>query len=278
MADDFDWGSLESDVVDGEFRPATVAPRGPDAKTEKFPCQACRGSGKYRGVRRHQAKAECFACGGKGYFLTSERDRQKARGAYRATKARKLTSARETFDAQFPGVGEYLTEAAKWSPFAAELLGKLGQYGYLTEKQAAAVLSMRAKAEAKRVERQAEQRSQVVDLSPIRAMFETAVKSGYKRPIYRAAGLVITRAPDHGKNPGALYVCTESDDYLGKILGTTYQGKPAEGLTAIAADPRGEAVRYGQRTGTCACCGRTLTAGVSIELGIGPICAEKWGL
>ena len=80
------------------------------------------------------------------------------------------------------------------------------------------------------------------------------------------------------KNPGALYVKTEADEYLGKILGTEYTGKPAPALAAIAADPRGEAIRYGQRTGTCSCCGRDLTAESSVAAGIGPICARKWGI
>jgi hypothetical protein len=110
-------------------------------------------------------------------------------------------------------------------------------------------------------------------------MFETARNSGHKKPIYRAAGLVISRASDHGKNPGALYVKTaEGDEYLGKIIGTDYTGKPAPGLVAIAADPRGEAVRYGKRTGTCSCCGAELSNPKSIAAGIGPICATKWGL
>jgi hypothetical protein len=117
-----------------------------------------------------------------------------------------------------------------------------------------------------------------VDLTAIRTMFEKAVHSGAKRPVYRASGLVINRAPDNGKNPGALYVKTVEDEYLGKILGTTYTGKPAPALAAIAADPRGEAVRYGRATGSCSCCGRELTDPVSIEQGIGPICVTKWGL
>jgi hypothetical protein len=144
----------------------------------------------------------------------------------------------------------------------------------------AAARKMMATVEAKRTERAAEREAttQTVDLTPIRTMFESARESGYKLPIYRAAGLIINRAPDHGKNPGALYVKTEDGDYLGKILGTEYRGRPAPALQAIAADPRGEAVRHGQRTGTCSCCGRTLTDGKSIEAGIGPICASKWGL
>jgi hypothetical protein len=187
---------------------------------------------------------------------------------------------RAAFDAEHPGVAEFLAKAT-WSTFAQELSAKLAQYGFLTEPQLRAVQSMIAKTATKQAERAVEREvnKQTVDLAPIRAMFETARGNGYKTPIYRAAGLVISRAPDTGKNPGALYVKTaEGDEYLGKILGTAYAGKPARALLAIAADPRGEAIRYGQRTGQCSCCGRELTAEASIEAGIGPICASKWGL
>ena len=63
---------------------------------------------------------------------------------------------------------------------------------------------------------------------------------------------------------------------FGAELKTSHSGETD--LTKIAADPAGEARLYGMRTGTCACCGRELTDPNSIEAGIGPICAENWGL
>jgi hypothetical protein len=270
-----DWGALEDHVTpDGTFVPPTrPEAKGPHAKVMKYPCSGCGGSGSWRG------RGKCFACGGKGYFLHSEQDRRNARHKAAARKANKLAETRAAFDAQNPGVGEFLAKAT-WSNFAQELSGKLAQYGALTEPQLRAVQSMMANCAAKRAERAVERETnkQTVDLAPIRAMFENARASGHKKPIYRAAGLVISRAPDTGKNPGALYVKTEADEYLGKILGTDYTGKPAPALVAIAADPRGEAIRYGQRTGQCSCRGRELTAEASIEAGIGPVCANKWGL
>lgn len=272
-----DWGALEDHInSDGTFSPPPMREsHGVHAKTQKFPCQACFGSGNWRGRVGHK----CFACKGDGYFMTSEQDRRNARVKRGASKIRKLAEALAAFNEQHPGIGDFLANAV-WSPFAQDLSAKLNQYGYLTDGQVGAVRKMMAAMDAKIAERAAEREAnkQTVDLAPIRAMFETANGNGYKKPVYRAAGLIITRAPDHGKNPGALYVKSEDDEYLGKILGTEYTGKPAAALVAIAADPRGEAVRYGQRTGTCSCCGRTLTDGKSIELGIGPICLSKWGL
>jgi hypothetical protein len=246
---------------------------GPHAKTQRFPCEHCGGTGIWRG------QGKCYACKGEGYFLTSAAERRNARVKRVESKTKRLADTRSAFDEQYPDVAPFL-QTASWSPFAVDLYSKLSQYGALTEAQVSAVRRMAEKCAERRQEKTAERNSgtATVDLSPIRTMFETARGNGHRRPIYRAAGLVLTRAPDHGKNPGALYVTTEADEYLGKILGTAYTGKPAPGLAAIAADPRGEAVKYGQMTGSCACCGRTLTDGKSIELGIGPVCIEKWGL
>lgn len=304
---DFDWGSIEGDVsqpapvavvaapvtLDWIARPAVAARvygaangnrPATQASGERHPCEKCKGSGRYLGARVHQTESKCFKCGGKGWFKTSATDRAAARGKAADRKAQALADTLAGFNSENPGVAEFLRGAASWSPFCADLSAKLAQYGFLTDGQLRAVRSTQVKCaarqEAKAIERKAG--SAVVDLSPIRAMFESAVASGYKAPKYRAEGLAISRAPDHGRNPGALYVkiidAPEGEGYLGKIIGTQYSGKPAPALAVIAADPKGAAIAYGRRTGSCSCCGRELTKHASIELGIGPICAEKWNL
>ena len=45
--DEIDWAALETDISAEPTREA----RGPDAKREGFPCQACRGTGRFQGVR-----------------------------------------------------------------------------------------------------------------------------------------------------------------------------------------------------------------------------------
>lgn len=45
-------------------------------------------------------------------------------------------------------------------------------------------------------------------------------------------------------------------------------------------DPYAAATAYGLQTGVCSCCsccGRELTNKLSVELGIGPVCREKFG-
>lgn len=75
--------------------------------------------------------------------------------------------------------------------------------------------------------------------------------------------------------------------YAGKIQDAVY--KPSKeiskyGITevlqllnSVENDPRAAAITYGRKFGICSCCGRTLTNPVSIEAGIGPICAARWG-
>lgn len=278
----FDWASLESHVrPDGTFAPPTKQSSGPYAKTQDFPCTACGGSGRWLGGVNRYGNSKCRACGGKGSFKTSEADRRAAKVKRDHDKAVARRDACQAFEEQYPGLMKWVQEAASWSSFCFQMIEAAAQYGTLTEGQAQACIRMRAKCEQRREERAREKvaGSREIDLAVIKAMFDAAVASGYKKPIYRAAGLVISRAPDHGRNPGALYVTSiEDDSYLGKIIGTQYTGKPAPGLEEIAADPKAAAIRYGQRTGRCSCCGRLLTAEASIDAGIGPICAEKWGL
>ena len=59
--------------------------------------------------------------------------------------------------------------------------------------------------------------------------------------------------------------------------GSTYRGQIEDELKAIVADPRAAAARYGQLTGTCGMCGRHLEDQESIDRGIGPVCAKKFG-
>lgn len=273
----------------------------PSKNTQKFPCAQCHGTGRYQGPRVHQEKTECFACRGKGFFKTDPRKLEARRQAKQTAEAKKVSD----FILGHRALVEGLAGMTGWNNFAREMLGQLGlapedvarriqgiEAGFhfkggrvLSENQVAACERMLAKV-AQRQEAREERKVKdavEVDLTPIRTMFETAVANGYKKPTYRAEGLVINRAPDTGSNPGALYVKDEAGEYKGKIVGTTFHpvrnAAPAgEVLLVIARDPLQAALRYGQRTGRCACCGRELTNHASIDAGIGPICKEKWGL
>jgi len=163
--------------------------------------------------------------------------------------------------------------------FTASLHASLHRWGTLTQNQINAWYRGWEKRQA------AVSKGGEADLSRIREMFDTATASGFKKPCYRAEGLKITLAPATGRNAGALYVVQiDFEVYQGKVEGTTFKAVYGAGndtlrrLQIIAANPMEAAVRYGRQTGRCSCCGRELTNKVSIDAGIGPICAQKWGL
>ena len=257
-------------------KPAAVA-------RKTFPCVACAGTGKWRGGVNKAGEGKCFDCGGKGHFLSSRQDRLKARLKRKQAKTNRVHAAAAAVQEANPGLFEALTAMVSWNDFAKSLMDQWMTKGTLSDNQIAAAKRMIAKVEATKAKREeAKADAVVVDLSIIREMFEKVHASGYKRPTYRAAGVVISRAPDNGKNAGHLYV-KQSDDYQGKITpdGRFLPVRAADTsvaalLQAIAADPKGEAVRHGAKTGNCSCCGRELTKAESVEAGIGPICAERW--
>lgn len=124
-----------------------------------------------------------------------------------------------------------------------------------------------------------------VDASAIHAMFDTAKANGLKRLKFRMETFAISPAGETSANPGALYVTgNPGGTYYGKIVKGRFIATSAapEGvadqINAIAANPLEQAKLYGKRTGTCCVCGRTLTDEGSVEAGIGPICADNWGL
>lgn len=122
-----------------------------------------------------------------------------------------------------------------------------------------------------------------ISVDAIEKALTSAFVNGIKRPKLRLDTFIFSRAPDHGVNAGSLYVKMKSGEYLGKV--TEGQFKPTMTCDAVttakvievAADPHNAAKAYGAKTGECACCGRELTNGESIRLGIGPICIQKFG-
>ncbi len=175
-------------------------------------------------------------------------------------------------------VFDFLKNAASWSSFARSLIDYHEKKGHLTDRQLQAAISMMHKVKCREA-------AGKINLAEIKALFDYAKESGIKRPVLRGNGLKLTLASARSRNPGAIYVKDENGNYFGKI---TKEGKyfpttdaPEEILSElqkIAEDPLKYMKDYGKKTGECACCGRELTNPDSIELGIGPICAKRWGL
>lgn len=119
--------------------------------------------------------------------------------------------------------------------------------------------------------------------------FAAAKEAGVNKPKIRVAGIVLYPAPASGNNPGYIYIKDSTchrHPYLGKVSpeGRFYPShylddKP--GTTNLVqetiANPQQAAINYGKTTGSCSCCGRTLTNPESISLGIGPVCRANFG-
>lgn len=59
---------------------------------------------------------------------------------------------------------------------------------------------------------------------------------------------------------------------------TAVDERMADALSKLAFDPVGTVAAYGKLSGRCCFCAIELTAGVSVDVGYGPVCAKKWGL
>ena len=184
-----------------------------------------------------------------------------------------------SFKEENPGLIEALKELTSWNNFAASLVEQFNKRGSLSEKQTGAAVAMLMKVKANQAARA---EAPTVDLSNVVDMFNKAHEA-IKTPKFRFEDLVVSRAPDNGANAGSLYVQVDGE-YAGKVKEGKWFGlrsAPQDTLSKlqqIAESPLGSAVAYGRKTGTCACCGRELTVHASIERGIGPICAERFGL
>lgn len=282
--DDIFGGEMSAeDIEAGHKLAAAEAAR---VHTER--CPNCRGTGNWR------PGYPCFKCKGSGKltFKTDAATRAKA-AVKRAEKADEkriqLQADRKAWIEANADDFAWMNAKQESFDFARSMYDALMQYGSLTERQHATVTRLRLadaeRAAARKAEAAArEANAPTVDVALIEKAFAAAQANGIKRPRMVLNGLKFSLAPAHGRNAGALYVVRKSDDqYLGKITGGRFtrvrectDEQEAE-IVRIASNPHAEAVAYGQRTGNCCICNRELTNHASIDAGIGPICAEKYG-
>lgn len=258
---------------------------GKQAKPHEEKCPSCRGRGRFISYTGRDC-GPCFKCKGHGrlYFAQPAEVRAKQRESAAASKAKREQSLVDKFAASHRSEYEWLkAAAARGFNIAADLLAKLPKYG-LSEKQVEMIRKFvwqdaeRANAKLKR-----EQTAPTVDCSGVLKALNTAKGNGLKNPKLRLDGFTFSLAKATSVNAGAVYVVhKETDTYYGKIINgklhTSRDGAQHEAsIIAVATQPASAAVAYGKKTGECACCGRELTDPVSVERGIGPICADKFG-
>lgn len=252
-------------------------------------CPKCRGTGRFVSWAGRDL-GQCHKCKGKGeiVFKTSASQRAQSRATAADRKARAQMTALETFAAQHPAEWAWIEGSRATFEFAQSIHDAIAKYGSLTERQLAACTRAAEKAAQRQADRAAAQQARleaapVVSMDKMLAAFAAASQTLQNPKLRMTGGLEISPAKATSTNAGFLYVKT-GDLYLGKISpeGKFLRSRDCsdaheQQLVAIAADPLAAAVAYGRETGTCSCCARELTNPLSIELGIGPICREKFG-
>lgn len=251
-------------------------------------CHKCQGRGTYRSF------GPCFACKGKGgkTFKTSPQARQDNRARAGERIARQRADNWESFVQSNAPLAKWIVEKAPSFSFASSMREAVEKFGSLTGPQIEAIgrcMQKDAMREIERTKRIAD--APVVEAAGVdrlKLAFDTAIARaaakgrGFRNPRITIGGVVISPAKAGSRNEGALYVKTGST-YLGKIAkGQFFAARECtpeqeKRVVAFVQDPKAAAIAYGQETGVCCVCNAALTNKTSIEQGIGPICATKFG-
>lgn len=254
------------------------------AKLAKFPCDNCDGTGDWRPRPWSSRRWKCRKCKGVGKLKTDPAALRRAREQRQAKKDRELVVYLEAHKVEI----EWCTQAsARGFDFAKSMLHALNEYGSFTEGQLAAIrkcIVRDAERAKERAERKPDAEVAGAGFTRMLAAFASAKASGLKYPKFHVGRYVFSLASDKSRNAGCLYVKREST-YVGRITADgayfavidANQGDRTV-IAEIGRDPLAAAVMHGKETGTCSCCGRALENTESVERGIGPICAKKWGL
>jgi hypothetical protein len=270
------------------------------------PCSKCRGSGSFIGFTGRRV-GPCFECKGTGKFTFKTSANQRAKGraqtaVRRENRQDEVRQTAEAWSAEHKAEALWLVQASTrqeqlknqgkpvWE-FPISLLEALNKWGSLTDGQLAAV----RKCMAKDTERAAQRDSAkvAVDISKIETAFTTAREKAdrkgalgiWMRPlVLRSGDIDVTFRPGSvGSEWEGMIFVKAGDRKLGHIkagkFAPRFECSETEKAAVLdcAADPHGAAKAWGKAWSRCTICGQTLTNDESIERGIGPICAEKYG-
>lgn len=273
---------LDFESIRDDLDSAPVKRSEPPLYVEK--CTKCNGSGIYYGFSRHGR--HCFACDGKGSTMvkTSPEQREKARNSAAKKKVNKAEQNLANFEEANPAIAAWWTGST--FPFAEAMREAVVKWGALTPNQMAATVKCVDKFNNAKAARETRiENAAPVDISGLEAAFRNGQANKIKKPKLRLAegdnSFVFSLAPMSGQNAGAVYVASE-EQYLGKIINGKFvksfdcSSEMERSVIAACVDPLQSAVAYGRRFGICSCCGRELTNGESIDLGIGLICRSKF--
>lgn len=263
------------------------------AKFAQKECPRCKGSGEWVGGYVNHVVRACAICKGSG--LVGAGYKYKTPAEYAEWKQKRMANAIRKQEAERSKFEGWQTaNPVEWSwmkeasgrgfEFATKLIEDVRKFGGLTQGQRDAIYRMIAKREDATKAR--ETNAPLVDgagLGKLTEAFSRALATGLKSPKVRIGEVVFSLAKT-AANAGCLYVKTREGVYLGKITPSAKLMKGQECteryeamIIEIGRDPQAAAVAHGKQTGSCAICGRHLENAESVERGIGPICADKFG-
>lgn len=193
-----------------------------------------------------------------------------------------------TTDLLWPDAINILRGIANKSPFAASLLEREDKKLHMSQAQVCWVYKL-AEDELKR-ERKVEQKPQITyDGENLLNSLLSALDQGIKRPVIRLAYNSEEVKIKYVRLSGKCWITlgselvgaidTETGDM--RIFSYKLKGESAEFIDFMVKANQNlqKALEsYGRYVGKCGCCGLPLTNSKSIELGIGPICAEKYNV
>lgn len=300
MTIDFTKGDDLSDLLGGEAPAPRALPEGeafariraladkpPVAKAFTITCQACGGSGVWRGTWK---SGPCFKCKGVGSFQ-------------RKTSPAKLAQAKEArMDRKDQIRQEYAPRIAfvkakldkgglpeRFADMLADFLGRMANGQHLSPGQEAVIdramerdaqFAQNRAAKAQDWAAKNAERVKAVDVANLVDCFQRAQEAGLKSFTLRFDGIHLQSDKSTWSK-----IWVSSKGYGSARLGVIENGVYRPGrdatdeiiakLALISADPFAAAKAYVQITNNCSVCGRFLKNQDSVDAGMGPICAGR---
>jgi uncharacterized protein YecT (DUF1311 family) len=179
------------------------------------------------------------------------------------------------FDSLFSDIEDaktHLNECLSYNTFAMNLISR----NKLSQKQIAWIHYLASE----NVKEMDQKQNESGEFLPLVQKMYSAVKTKTRKFKLRLPGVDISTIPN-GVNAGGLYTFVK-DSYVGKITDTgVLKANVDEDVMNLLLDANDNLLQlakiYGHETGNCSVCGRTLSDPLSVQMGIGPICAKRFG-
>lgn len=260
--------------------------------SKPYKCSNCNGKGK---IAKTYANGmtyvnNCKACNGEGGFMSSPEQREEARQqAFKEEEAKKTKLSNALKNQLGEEAFVHLLIKSSDNDFLNSLYKQGSKKGYLSEKQIACIKKDMQRDKEYSVKKDKNKKPKAnLDLTSIVKHLSNATENELKKPRLHCVDdkdntFAFSLAPQNGKNAGFVYVKYNSE-YLGKIdsngdfYGWETPQNVIDSLMYVSKNSDEATIKYGRKFGKCGLCSRKLTKTRSIQAGVGPICASKYGI